>query len=79
MEVAILPSTEEAKAMKRMCAWCGRELDQVERRDNQPLTHGLCPECRRQFFPVATDQDTASLTEEKGVARVEPGGATSSP
>jgi NMD protein affecting ribosome stability and mRNA decay len=47
--------------MKRMCAWCGRELDQVERCENQPLTHGLCPECRRRYFAVAEDRDAPAV------------------
>jgi DNA-directed RNA polymerase subunit RPC12/RpoP len=55
--------------MKRMCAWCGRELDQVERRDNQPLTHGLCPECRRRFFAVAKDPDGPLVENDKGAVR----------
>jgi hypothetical protein len=48
--------------MKRMCAWCGRELDQVERCENQPLTHGLCPAGRRRYFAVAEDGDVSPLT-----------------
>jgi len=57
--------------MKRMCAWCGRELDQVERRENQPLTHGLCSECRRRFFAVAEDRDAPSVESDGGKARTD--------
>ena len=39
--------------MKRICAWCSQELDQVERRDNESLTHGLCASCRKLYFPEA--------------------------
>jgi DNA-directed RNA polymerase subunit RPC12/RpoP len=55
--------------MKRMCAWCGRELDQGERRDNQPLTHGLCPECRCRFFAVAKGPDAPSVANDEGAVR----------
>jgi hypothetical protein len=57
---------EEGTAMKRMCAWCGQELDQVERRDNQPLTHGLCPACRRRVFPLTKDTRPASVDNREG-------------
>lgn len=36
--------------MKRLCAWCGRELDQVERWETPYTTHGLCAECRVRHF-----------------------------
>jgi hypothetical protein len=58
--------------MKRICAWCGRELDQVERRENQPLTHGLCPECRRRFFAGAKDQNGPLVENDEGEARADP-------
>jgi DNA-directed RNA polymerase subunit RPC12/RpoP len=51
--------------MKRICAWCGRDLDQ-ERPENQPRTHGLCPECRRRFFAVAKDEDVPSIENDQG-------------
>ena len=28
--------------MKRVCAWCGRALDQPERREDLRVTHGVC-------------------------------------
>jgi uncharacterized protein YbcI len=36
--------------MKRVCAWCGRELDQPDRREDLQVTHGVCQVCRRRFF-----------------------------
>lgn len=35
--------------MKRVCAWCGRELEESDQRNDQ-TTHGLCRDCRSQFF-----------------------------
>lgn len=55
--------------MKRMCAWCGRELDQVELRENQPLTHGVCPECRRRFFAATMDRDVPTIRHSEGESR----------
>jgi DNA-directed RNA polymerase subunit RPC12/RpoP len=46
--------------MKRVCAWCGRELDQSERRENMQVTHGVCPICRRRFFTKALAKETDS-------------------
>jgi hypothetical protein len=37
--------------MKRVCAWCGKDLDLAESGDGLPVTHGLCVECRRRHFP----------------------------
>jgi hypothetical protein len=60
--------TEEGKAMKRMCAWCGRELDQSERREDVPVTHGVCKVCRQRFFASArtTDADSRTGLEDVG-------------
>jgi hypothetical protein len=46
--------------MKRVCAWCGQELDQAERREGLPITHGVCPVCRRKFFASEREKDTDS-------------------
>lgn len=37
--------------MTRLCAWCGRQLDEVPREGPRPVTHGLCQACRQEFFP----------------------------
>lgn len=36
--------------MKRICAWCGKGLDDESRKgnDNEPITHGICPDCVRK-------------------------------
>lgn len=39
--------------MKRVCAWCSRELDEVYRREAPEVTHGVCQECRRRHFASA--------------------------
>ena len=36
--------------MKRVCAWCGRALDQPKRREDLRVTHGVCQDCRSRFF-----------------------------
>ena len=68
MELANEGATEEGKVMKRMCAWCGRELDQSEHREDVPLTHGVCKVCRRRFFASArtTDADSRTGLEDVG-------------
>jgi len=47
--------------MKRVCAWCNQEMDDVDRPGNRPVTHGLCPACRRRFFPSAKGKETDPL------------------
>ena len=56
--------------MKRMCAWCGRELDQSERRGKVPVSHGVCKVCRQEFFTSAraTEADSRSTPEDLGDA-----------
>ncbi len=36
--------------MKRVRAWCGRQLDRSDRREDLQVTHGVCQVCRRRFF-----------------------------
>ena len=54
--------------MKRVCAWCGRELEQSERREELQVTHGVCPVCRRKFFssPKSKEADARSTSEDVG-------------
>ncbi len=47
--------------MKRVCAWCGRELDQSERRTGLQVTHGICQACRDKFFAKALAKEAGSL------------------
>lgn len=36
--------------MKRLCAWCGRELKQAKPSETDEATHGICTECRFKHF-----------------------------
>ena len=51
--------------MKRVCAWCGRELEQPERREDLQVTHGVCLECRGRFFATtkAKEADAGHVIE----------------
>lgn len=46
--------------MKRVCAWCGRMLDEAACQEGVDVTHGLCKECRAEFFASAKSRATAS-------------------
>ncbi len=50
--------------MKRLCAWCGRELEGPDRPEDSQVTHGVCPSCRAKFFtasrPKEVDSSSAS-------------------
>ena len=39
--------------MRRVCAWCGRSLDDIPEQAGREVTHGLCPACRERFFARA--------------------------
>ncbi|HLN32236.1 MAG TPA: hypothetical protein VK395_31195 [Gemmataceae bacterium] len=43
--------------MKRLCAWCGRELNQSEPREDARVSHGVCQVCRRRFFASAKEKE----------------------
>jgi DNA-directed RNA polymerase subunit RPC12/RpoP len=54
--------------MKRVCAWCGRELDQSECREDMQVTHGVCPICRRRFFASAKANEADSQPTQEDVS-----------
>jgi hypothetical protein len=57
--------------MKRICAWCGADLDDLQAHDRQTLTHGLCVDCRSRFFPARRGKD--ALANDEGSATAESG------
>jgi DNA-directed RNA polymerase subunit RPC12/RpoP len=62
------PLPEEGKAMKRVCAWCGGELDPFEGCEDIQVTHGVCPICRDRFFPKAVANETDSQPTREDVS-----------
>jgi transcriptional regulator with PAS, ATPase and Fis domain len=36
--------------MKRVCAWCGRELEPGQGGQNAPISHGICLSCMRRML-----------------------------
>ena len=76
MELANEGATEEGKVMKRMCAWCGRELDQSEHREKVPVSHGVGKVCRQKFFTSASakEADSRSTPADLGDAPGKAGG-----
>jgi hypothetical protein len=53
--------------MKRVCAWCGWELNPSEARDEEQVTHGLCADCRSKFFASAKAKKAPSAPGREGV------------
>ena len=43
------PEQEKPKA-KVVCAWCKKEMGEVEWPREGEVTHGICPNCREKFF-----------------------------
>ncbi|KKN86855.1 hypothetical protein LCGC14_0264140 [marine sediment metagenome] len=35
--------------MKRVCAWCNKDMGVKEPLDNKGETHGICPPCKEKF------------------------------
>ena len=63
--------------MKRVCAWCGRSLDETERREDLQVTHGVCQDCRTRFFAsskatqTGTSEDVGDQSPSGGQASAE--------
>lgn len=36
--------------MRRVCAWCGEDLDPGQERADPTITHGICERCNEHFF-----------------------------
>lgn len=36
--------------MIRLCAWCGRQLEQAKPPDPDRTTHGICAKCKSKHF-----------------------------
>jgi len=36
--------------VKKVCAWCGKDLGDVAPYTNQDTTHGLCPQCHLELL-----------------------------
>jgi len=36
--------------MKRVCAWCGKDMGEKEPLDDDSVTHAICKDCRREEF-----------------------------
>ncbi|HEX7586553.1 MAG TPA: hypothetical protein VF390_02890 [Patescibacteria group bacterium] len=46
---AIKSERPEKKMIKRICAWCNKELGEKEA-EGEGATHGICPECAEKNF-----------------------------
>ena len=56
--------------MKRICAWCGKSLDEKAFDENQQLTHGLCEPCRKAVFVSNRARERVSVIGGDGDAAV---------
>ena len=54
--------------MKRICAWCGKSLNEVESPDAPQITHGLCEGCRKSVFASKSSNEANDLAT-KGPTR----------
>lgn len=49
--------------MNRICAWCGKSLDEKAFAENLQITHGLCETCRKTVFRSIKALESESMTE----------------
>ncbi|MBA7524396.1 hypothetical protein ES705_16534 [subsurface metagenome] len=39
--------------MKKVCAWCGKDMGEVEGKGQTGTTHGICKECKKKELAKA--------------------------
>ena len=37
--------------MKRVCSWCGKDMGEKPPYEDKGVTHTICPECKKRYFP----------------------------
>ena len=35
--------------MRRVCAWCKKDMGEKPPLEDKSITHGICPECLRKY------------------------------
>lgn len=54
--------------MKRVCAWCGQDLEKQPFQGTASITHGVCPSCRHEHFAAKprekADEDAPRSAEQ---------------
>jgi len=44
-----------------MCAWCGKVIDRKSGPGRPEVSHGICLECQRKYFPMALSHTKSPL------------------
>ena len=57
-----------SRAMNRICAWCGKSLDEKAFAEDLQITHGLCEPCRKAVFVSSRAGESVSVIGEAGAA-----------
>jgi len=40
--------------MKRVCAWCGKDMGEREPLEDKSITHGMCEDCYKKMTKGGT-------------------------
>ena len=46
-----------------MCAWCGKELYSKPSSGQSGVSHGVCLECQRRYFPKTLSREKKRVSE----------------
>jgi hypothetical protein len=49
-QIASVLGRNKRRTMKRLCAWCGKALENSNCNDDSRASHWICPTCRRTVF-----------------------------
>lgn len=47
------------------CAWCGKIIGEKEPLEDKSVTHGICPECVKKYFPEKKEGNPMPLNNEE--------------
>jgi len=49
--------SERRSPVRRICAWCGKDMGEKEPLEDQSATYGCCPECMAAVMGESLDED----------------------
>ncbi len=55
--------------MRVVCAWCGEEKEPTEASRPGQVSHGICSDCQKEYFPelMGTYKDQIREAEGEGI------------
>jgi len=49
--------------MKKICAWCNKNLNDIKENDEKSISHGICPVCLKKHFQIDNVENMKKLLD----------------